>query len=246
MPGFLLHHTHKPEDCGWAFHDLETSSQLPPGTTFFCTCDGGDHGAYFQVEAATARAALDFLPESMRSSTNVVLGETLVVVGPAKAEQLPAVRLEPAGSGRLSRYVDALRSEVVSRQEAQEEVEELLAKISGVMGRAKASQASPLKSTVQCGSLHVDLAERRVTVLDREVNLTPTEYSLLRQFALNPGKVLTHEVLLQRVWGSEYAGEREYLRVFVRRLRSKIEPDPAHPNFIRTISGVGYRLERGE
>jgi len=97
MPEFMLHHTHKAEDCGWAFHDLETNSHLPPGTTFFCTCSDVDHGGYFQVEAASAQEALAFLPESMRHSTNVIVGETLIVVGPEKAGELPAVHLESGG-----------------------------------------------------------------------------------------------------------------------------------------------------
>ena len=116
MPEFPLHHTHRPDDFGLAFHDLETSSHLPPGTTFFCTCSDVDHGGYFQVEAANPQEALGFLPESMRPSTTVVAGETLVVVGLEKAEELPGVRLESGGSGRLSRYIEALRSEVTSRR----------------------------------------------------------------------------------------------------------------------------------
>jgi len=73
--------------------------------------------------------------------------------------------------------------------------------------------------------------------------LTPLEYSLLRQLLLNKGKVLSHETLLRSVWGPEYSNERDYLRVFIRRLRSKIEADPAHPRFITTVTGVGYRAE---
>ena len=243
MPEFILHHRHRPEDCGEAFHDLETGSGLPEGVMFFCTCCGDDHGGYFQVEAATARDALELLPESMRATTKVTLGETLAIVGAEKAGDLPGVRLEPAGSGLMDRYMEALRSEVVVRQAAQEEVEELLARIHAVLGRAKESQAEPSESSIEHGPLRVDLAERRVTMRDHEVSLTPVEYSVLKLLVLNKGKVLTHETLLRSIWGPEYSNEREYLRVFISRLRHKIEADPAHPKHIVTVSRVGYRLE---
>ena len=76
----------------------------------------------------------------------------------------------------------------------------------------------------------------------KEVKLTPTEYSLLQEFALNAGKVLTHSHLLHKVWGAEYGDEREYVHVFVRRLRPKIEPDPTEPSYIMAVPGIGYRL----
>jgi two-component system KDP operon response regulator KdpE len=76
-----------------------------------------------------------------------------------------------------------------------------------------------------------------------EVRLTPTEYNLLQELVLNAGKVLSHDHLLRRVWGPEYGQEREYLHVFVGRLRAKLEPDPAKPRYIITVSGVGYRFE---
>ena len=243
MPEFMLHHRHRPEDCGEAFHDVEAGSGLPEGATFFCTCSADEHGGYFQVEAATARDALELLPESMRSTTKVTLGETLAIVGAEKAGDLPGVRLEPAGSGLMDRYMEALRSEVVTRQAAQEEVEELLARIQAVLGRAKESQAEPGESSVEYGPLRIDLGERRVKMHDREVSLTPVEYSLLKLLVLNKGKVLTHEALLRSIWGPEYSNEREYLRVFISRLRHKIEADPAHPKHIVTVARVGYRLE---
>ncbi len=239
----MLHHTHKREDCGLAFHDVETESRLPEGMTFFCTCGGEDHGGYFQVEAASADEALQLLPESMRPATKVIPGETLVIIGDEKTEQLPGVRLEQAGSLRLSQYIGALRSELVASRAAQEEIEDLMARIHSVLRRSQGSPTASDEPTVQSGPLRVNLAERRVTFSEREVSLTPMEYSLLRQLLLNKGKVLSHEMLLRSVWGPEYSHEREYLRVFIKRLRSKIEPDPAHPKFITTVIGVGYRAE---
>lgn len=74
----------------------------------------------------------------------------------------------------------------------------------------------------------------------REVKLTPTEYSLLQHLVVNPNKVLTHSMLLQKVWGEQYSLEKEYLRVFIGRLRKRLEPDPANPRYIITVPGVGY------
>jgi two-component system KDP operon response regulator KdpE len=90
--------------------------------------------------------------------------------------------------------------------------------------------------------LEVDLAHRRVTSQEREVQLTPTEYDLLRVLVLNAGKVLTHRQLLRQVWGLGYEDEMHLLRVNISNLRRKIEPEPSRPYFIVTEPGVGYRL----
>jgi two-component system, OmpR family, KDP operon response regulator KdpE len=74
------------------------------------------------------------------------------------------------------------------------------------------------------------------------VQLTPHEYGLLRLFALNEGKLLTHKTILREVWGEAYAAESHYLHVYVSQLRRKIEPDPARPRYILTEPGAGYRL----
>ena len=75
------------------------------------------------------------------------------------------------------------------------------------------------------------------------MKLTPTEYALLQLLVLNVGKVLAHTQLLNKVWGSEYSSEREYLHVFVRRLRTKLESDPANPIYLVTIPGIGYQFK---
>ena len=74
------------------------------------------------------------------------------------------------------------------------------------------------------------------------VALTPTEYNLLFQLATNPGLVMTHHELLKKVWGDEYREEVHYLKVYVGRLRAKLESDPAKPELIRTVRGVGYQF----
>jgi two-component system KDP operon response regulator KdpE len=95
-------------------------------------------------------------------------------------------------------------------------------------------------STFISGDLKVNFDRWRVTIDSREVELTPIEFSLLEQLVLNAGKVLTHNMLLQKVWGPEYNGEMHYVHVFVARLRKKLEHDPKKPKYILTKPGVGY------
>ncbi len=90
------------------------------------------------------------------------------------------------------------------------------------------------------GYLTMDLSNHRVMAGSRQVRLTPKEFDLLHQLMAAPGRVLTHHLLLKTIWGPEYIHETEYLRVFIRQLRRKIERDPAHPRYILTEPGVGY------
>jgi two-component system KDP operon response regulator KdpE len=120
--------------------------------------------------------------------------------------------------------------------------DELIARVRAVMRRAKTSGSAPARPSFTCGDLEVNFARRQVTIAGEEVKLTPTEYSLLQEFAANAGKVLTHTHLLGRVWGAEYREDTQYLHVFVRRLRTKLEPDPANPRYVVTVPGIGYQL----
>jgi two-component system KDP operon response regulator KdpE len=121
-------------------------------------------------------------------------------------------------------------------------VEELLARVRAAIRRSH-WQAELSAPGAQCfGSLMIDLESHIVRRDDAEIRLTPTEFSLLAQLVTHAGKVLTHRQLLQRVWGPEYGDEAEYLRVYVQRLRRKIEPEPASPQYLLTEPGVGYRF----
>ncbi len=122
-------------------------------------------------------------------------------------------------------------------------ISELIARVRAVLRRTKEVMTNPGVSQFSAGDLNINFAERRVTVSDSEVKLTPTEYNLLQELSLNKGKVFSHATLLGKIWGPEYADEREYLRVFIGRLRKKIEPDPANPRYIVTVSGVGYQFK---
>jgi two-component system KDP operon response regulator KdpE len=117
-------------------------------------------------------------------------------------------------------------------------MQELLARMRAVRRRAEGDRRPPV---VRFGGLEVDLGRQLVRMEDRVIHLTPTEYRLLEAFVTNPGKLLTHRWLLQKAWGPGYATENQYLRVFIRQLRSKLGDDPAQPRFIVTEAGLGYR-----
>ena len=121
---------------------------------------------------------------------------------------------------------------------------EFLARVRSALRRwATYRQEKPQKDNlIVSDDLQIDPDSRQVTVNGNKVHLTPTEYDLLYHLAQNAGKVITHRVLLQSVWGPEYGHEREYLRVFISQLRRKIEQDSVHPQHILTEPGVGYRF----
>lgn len=115
---------------------------------------------------------------------------------------------------------------------------ELLARMRAVQRRATPDESPPV---LRFGALEVDLARELVRLDDEPVHLTPKEYRLLALMASNPGKLLTHAWLLQKVWGLGYGTETHYLRVFVRQLRRKLGDDSARPRWITTEPGLGYR-----
>lgn len=118
-------------------------------------------------------------------------------------------------------------------------VGELLARLRAALRRAAEPRGEPVFTS---GDLKIDLSRRLVSVADREVQLTPTEYNLIRVLVTHAGKVLTHHQLLREVWGPGYEQEFHILHVNVSNLRRKIEPNPARPQYIITEPGVGYRL----
>ena len=120
---------------------------------------------------------------------------------------------------------------------------ELLGRVRAVLRRTEMLASVPVHPSFASGNLEINFTQRRITVGDKEVKLTPTEYALLQLFVLNAGKVLTHAYLLNKVWGPEYSDERQYLHVFLRRLRTKLESDPANPIYIVTIPGIGYQFK---
>src|SRR6202521_1613533 len=118
--------------------------------------------------------------------------------------------------------------------------DELLARIRAVLRRAKPPVQEPL--VVHLAQVTVDLSSHSVLKDGREVRLSPTEYLLVAELARHEHEVMDYRTLLHRVWGPTYGDERHYLRVFIQRLRLKLEHDPAHPEVIQTAPGRGYRF----
>jgi two-component system, OmpR family, KDP operon response regulator KdpE len=121
-------------------------------------------------------------------------------------------------------------------------IDELLARITATLRRSRPAPAeAPSTRVALADGLEMDLASRQVTRDGNELHLTPTEFALLRELVVNRGKLLTHAQLLRRVWGPGYETETEYVRVYVRRLRAKLEPEGSPP-LILTQPRVGYRI----
>jgi two-component system response regulator MtrA len=123
------------------------------------------------------------------------------------------------------------------------ELPELLARLRAVLRRA----AGPAEETqITVGRLEIDPAGFTVRRDGAELALTATEFRLLVELAKRPGQVFTRELLLQRVWDYEYVGDSHLVDVAIQRLRAKVEDDPSHPALIKTVRGVGYRLDRAQ
>lgn len=124
-------------------------------------------------------------------------------------------------------------------------VDELLARVRAVLRRAQFAMNEPdqmLQTLLTIGELTIDSAQHLVKMKGREVGTTPIEYRLLSYLAQNVGRVLTQDLLLEHVWGTDYIGESHMLQVNINRLRRKLESDPTHPHFILTKVGIGYFL----
>jgi DNA-binding response OmpR family regulator len=123
--------------------------------------------------------------------------------------------------------------------------EELTARARAVLRRSQAREAPAVGNRLQCGNIVIDLSRRTVFVDGKHVVLSRTEWQLLQQLCANAGRVMLHEDLLTRTWGPEYREDLQYLRVWISRLRQKLETNPAEPRVIRTVQGIGYILEAG-
>jgi len=123
-------------------------------------------------------------------------------------------------------------------------VDELLARVRAVLRRTTytSNENNAARADITIGDLHIDFTQHLVTLAGIEVILTPTEYRILSHLAQNVGRVITQDLLLEHVWGSEYVGESHMLQVNVNRLRRKLEVDPTHPRYILTKVGIGYLL----
>lgn len=204
----------------------------------------GLHAHGFEVEQAdTGESALDSI--ALRAPDVVILDlglpdiqGTQVVRQVREWSTVPIIILSVRGDERDK--VQALDSGADDYVTKPFGMGELLARIRVAL-RHTSGQQSP-DPVLQFGELRIDLPRRLVTVAGREVHLTPTEFELLTELATNAGKVLTHQMLLSRVWGPESAESTHYLRVYINQLRNKLESEPTRPRFIMTEPGVGYRF----
>jgi two-component system KDP operon response regulator KdpE len=119
---------------------------------------------------------------------------------------------------------------------------ELLARLRAVLKRSQKGTGTSLETEIVCGDLRIDLMRRTVTIHEREVHLTPTEYKVLNELARHCNQVLLHEQILSAVWGPEYINDVDYLRSYIHGLRKKLEPEPANPKMILSNPGIGYIL----
>ena len=125
-------------------------------------------------------------------------------------------------------------------------ITELLVRVQAVLRRSKWPEEIVSRQGFKAGPIEIDFAQHLVTAGGDAVKLTPTEYRLLAYMASNPNRVLMHRELLRAVWGPEYGEETEYLRVYMRYLRQKLEPEPSKPQFLLTQPGAGYMFQQPE
>jgi two-component system KDP operon response regulator KdpE len=192
--------------------------------------------------AATGEEALDQLP--LTRPDVVLLDLTLpgmdgldVVRQLREWSKVPIIVLSARGDERDKvRALDLGADDYLTKPFG---MEELLARIRVALRHTGATAAT--EPVYTDGALIIDFARRLVTLRGADVHLTPTEYDLLRELVTNAGKVLTHQMLLGRVWGPASVNDTQYLRTYVNQLRRKIEDDPAHPQRIINEPGIGYR-----
>jgi two-component system, OmpR family, KDP operon response regulator KdpE len=196
---------------------------------------------YQVIDAPSGKAALELIPQKpdliiLDLGLPDIQGLELLRTMRERNEGVPIVVLssrsdEPAKVQALDSGADDYVTKPFG-------MNELLARIRAAVRHQLQSHGE--RPIFRVGDLSVDLVRRIVKVRDKEVKLSPKEYDLLRLFVQHAGKVLTHNFLLKELWGPP--ADSQYVRVYVRQLRQKIEPHPDCPEFIQTETGVGYRL----
>ncbi len=200
---------------------------------------------YEILEAPTGRIALEKLAEDpaliiLDLGLPDIQGHDLLRTLRARNDSVPIVVLSSRGdeAGKVQ-ALDLGADDYLTKPFG---MDELLARLRAALRHQL--QAKGERPVFRTGDLSVDLVRRIVKVGEREVKLSPKEYELLRVLVQHAGKVLTHRFLLKELW--DELTDAQYLRVYVRQLRQKIEADPERPQFILTETGVGYRLKAGD
>jgi two-component system KDP operon response regulator KdpE len=196
---------------------------------------------YQTIDAPTAKVALDLMadePDLVILDLGLPDMQGLELLRQIRQlrEDVPIVVLSSRGDeGTKVEALDLGADDYVTKPFG---MEELLARMRAAMRHQL--QVHGERPIFKLGELSVDLVRRIVKMRNKEVKLSPKEYELLRLLVHHAGKVLTHKFLLNELWSTPI--DAQYLRVYVRQLRSKIEPDPARPHYILTETGIGYRL----
>jgi two-component system KDP operon response regulator KdpE len=196
---------------------------------------------YQTIDAPNGKAALELMADQpdlviLDLGLPDVQGLELLRQIRARREDLPIVVLSSRGDEAAKvEALDLGADDYVTKPFG---LEELLARMRAAMRHQL--QVHGDRPIFKVGELSVDLVRRTVKMRGQEVKLSPKEYELLRLLVHHAGKVLTHRFLLNELWSTP--NDAQYLRVYVRQLRSKIEPDPARPQYILTETGIGYRL----
>jgi two-component system, OmpR family, KDP operon response regulator KdpE len=200
---------------------------------------------YEILEASNGKMALDLLPQNpaliiLDLGLPDIQGHDLLRTIRSRNDSVPIVVLSSRGdeAGKVQ-ALDLGADDYVTKPFG---MEELTARLRAALRHQL--QVHGERPVFRTGDLSVDLVRRIVKVGDKEVKLSPKEYELLRVLVQHAGKVLTHRFLLQELWDA--TTDSQYLRVYVRQLRQKIEPDPERPQYILTETGIGYRLRAAD
>jgi two-component system KDP operon response regulator KdpE len=155
-----------------------------------------------------------------------------------KVSEVPIIVLSVKGEEKTKvEALDAGADDYVTKPFG---MDELLARVRATLRRVPGDKKE--ETQLEAGDFAIDLASHKITVRGSEIHLTPKEFELMAYLVKNHGKVITHHALLGAVWGGNFTGQTEYLRVFLGNLRKKIEPNPAAPQYILTEPWVGYRF----
>jgi len=199
---------------------------------------------YDVVDAATGNQALQRIRAHPPDVIILDLGlpdmDGVQVASQVREEhQIPIIVLSARGEEKHQiRALDAGANDYVTKPFREGE---LMARIRAAL---RSASHVPDRNVLRVGELRIDALQRRVFLKGTEVTLTPTEFKLLHVLVGEAGRVLSHSHLLREVWGPSHADELQYLRVYVKQLRKKIEDDPAQPQRLLTTPGVGYRFAR--
>jgi two-component system, OmpR family, KDP operon response regulator KdpE len=200
---------------------------------------------YQTLDASNAKAALDLMSDKpdlviLDLGLPDMQGLDLLRQIRARREDVPIVVLSSRGDETAKvEALDLGADDYVTKPFG---MEELLARIRAALRHQLHLQGE--RPVFKVGDLSVDLVRRLVKIADKVVKLSPKEYDLLRVLVQHAGKVLTHKFLLNQLWAVPI--DAQYLRVYVRQLRQKIEPDPTRPQYILTETGIGYRLRSSD